>query len=197
MIGNSCGGALRCPHCNADFTQSSQLWSYAHLKSCEAKTLVSLNDLLSNPSSGIIRQSGIFAACASEDEEQKLKEAIKHCRLAVDPLHNIKGHLSNIILSMRKWSCWNEAIFVKLLGDIIQRKAVSDLDGAHMRLVLSYTYLPFSPILCRLLAEMHKEVILPALKDKCPPDVLAKVEQLFEGFAEVLAFYVGILFFFF
>lgn len=136
MIGNSCGGALRCPHCNADFTQYSQLWSYAHLKSCEAKTLVVVNDLLSNPSSGIIRQSGIFAACTSEDEQQKLKEAIKHCQLAVDPLHNIKGHLNNIILSMRKWSCWNEATFVKLLGDIIQRKAVSDLDGAHMRLML-------------------------------------------------------------
>ena len=173
MIGNSCGGLLRCPHCTADFANSEDLWSYAHLKTCKLKTLSAVSDMIKDATSGVVRQCGIFSACATEEQRQELMRRIKNCKLAVDPLHNIKGHLKNIIACMRKWSCWDDAIFVKLLGDVIQRKAPSDLDGAHMR----------------LLAELHKEVIMPALDD-CPPETRAKVERLFEGWSEVLAFYV-------
>ena len=80
----------------------------------------------------------------------------------------LKGHLKTLLDSLKKWSCWDEAIFAQKLGDLIQRKSASDLDGAHMR----------------LLAEMYREVILPALTT-CPADVYSRVEQLFEGWSEV------------
>src|SRR5688572_29371725 len=137
MIGNSCGGTLRCPHCTADFDNFQQLWSYAHLKTCRSKTLSSISNLLSVSSSGIVRESGIFSACENEEQRVKLLNLIKDVKLAVDPLHNLKGHMKNLLQSLKEWSCWNEAVFVKLLADNIQRKAVSDLDGSHMRYVAS------------------------------------------------------------
>ena len=92
-----------------------------------------MNDLLKDSSSGIVRQSGVFAACTTETQREKMVELIKDCQLAVDPLHNLKGHIKTIIQSLQKWNVWDEAQFVKLLADQVQRKTLCDLDGAHMR----------------------------------------------------------------
>lgn len=174
MIGNSCGGFLRCPHCSADFSNEDSLWSYAHLRTCRTKTFASLLEQLGDSTSGIVRESGIFLACKRPEDKKKMLEILKDCKLAVDPLHNIKGHLKTIMDCLKQWKYFDEAIFVKNLGDFIQRKSVSDLDGAHMR----------------LLAEMYREAILPALT-ACPAEIYSKVEELFEGWSEVRLFMLG------
>src|SRR5690606_1602627 len=76
MIGNSCGGSFRCPHCTANFDNFQQLWSYAHLKKCKSKTLLTVREMLNDPNSGIVRPCGIFSACQTEEERERITEIV-------------------------------------------------------------------------------------------------------------------------
>ncbi len=57
--------------------------------------------------------------------------------IGIDPLHNMKGNTSKVVATMRTWKGeWDDIIFNSSLEENIQRRLVSELDGAHYRLLV-------------------------------------------------------------
>jgi hypothetical protein len=88
--------------------------------------------------------------------------------VALDSLHNTKGHLSTVIKRLQKDSSWNETVFKELLEKHVQRRLVADLDGQHYRLLFS----------------QWREVILPAI-ESTDASRREKLETLFHHWCEI------------
>jgi hypothetical protein len=86
---------------------------------------------------------GLKELLQNEEECKQLEEFM----IGVDSLHNLKGDSINTIKRMRAWKDWDDKRFGELLETHIQRRLVTELDGAHYRLLIV----------------MWEKVILPAL----------------------------------
>ena len=91
--------------------------------------------------------------------------------LGLDQLHTCKGHLHHLIAVMRKHPGWLDDVFIKNMANLIQRKDVSELDGAHVRLLFA----------------MYRNTILPALQsiEVMYPTVFTILVQILEIWSEV------------
>lgn len=89
--------------------------------------------------------------------------------IGVDSLHNLKGGDSNIVARLLKFSDFDSVLFLKNLETHVQRRLVSELDGAHFR----------------LLVVKWEKVILPALHS-CK--YAKEISLLFDHLAEVRVF---------
>lgn len=86
-----------------------------------------------------------------------------------DSLHNLKGDYAHLIERMRKWKDWDDEAFQYLLEAHVQRRLVSELDGAHYRLLIV----------------QWEKIIQPSLQhceDKMKQD---RVKRLFHAMTEV------------
>jgi hypothetical protein len=174
VMGNATGSAWsRCEQCNAKFNEFDKLWRYDYLAACTHKTL---NDVVQQWLSGKAGENGLtnISPLLGTDLEdlknlpQRDLKWIKKFVLALDSLHNIKGHLATIVKRLQKESGWNEDEFKELLEKHVQRRNVADLDGQHYRLLFA----------------LWKQVILPTLQTTDPAR-LDKLQTLFHHWEEI------------
>jgi hypothetical protein len=174
ILGNSGGSAhSRCEQCTVKFNDFEQLWRYDKLVSCSPKKL---NNVVEQWLAGKAGESGLtnISPLLGKDlaDLKNLDPAtqkwIRKFLVALDSLHNTKGHLATIMKRLQKDPGWNDALFKDLLEQHVQRRNVADLDGQHYRL---------------LFAEW-KKVILPALENM-ESARLEKLKLLFHHWEEI------------
>lgn len=176
MTGNLTGSAhQRCPFCDIDFSQHDNLWKLRSLRAATPKTLLELSKAWAAgiaTSLGMKHRSPLIPLWEHIQRDPILQEWVKKFVLGVDPLHVIKGHWATLLDRLFVTpTIFDADEFARLLEEHVQRRCVSDLDGAHMReLVLRW-----------------KQVLLPALRVQ--GNTLDQFKVLFHQWAEVLHSY--------
>src|SRR5690606_30283378 len=92
--------------------------------------------------------------------------------IGLDPLHNCRGHTPDLIDRLSEWPGWDEGIFVEATSKIVQRRLVSEMNGAKLRLLVA----------------AYEETIMPALH-ALPTDVVRQVSDLLHNLREVSPFF--------
>jgi len=176
ILGNAGGSAyFRCENCNANFSDFQLLWQYDKLRKCCSK---SLQNVVDQWLTGTANENGLTSVspllgkdvAALKNLDGSTKKWLRKFQLAIDSLHNCKGHLATIVkrLQSRKEFGWDEQAFTEALEKHVQRRKVGELDGAHYRLLFSE----------------WRRVFLPALH-KCDPAKLEKLKVLFHHWEEI------------
>jgi hypothetical protein len=174
IMGNVGGsGWSRCEQCDVKFNDFEQLWHYDKLHACSPK---SLSNVVEQWLAGKAGESGLtnISPLLGKDvaDLQSLdpttQKWIRKFLVALDSLHNTKGHLATIVKRLQKGPGWNDALFKNLLEKHVQRRNVAELDGQHYRL---------------LFAEWRK-VLLPAL-ESTEFARLEKLKLLFHHWEEI------------
>lgn len=132
-------GHRRCGVCGFDFSEMSKLWDLAAHLNAPPKDLVSLANALikGNGKAPELGAKGIPAVLPDSvkgleewlADPTKRKVAEKFL-IGLDSLHNLKGDCANLMKRMRSWKDWDDAIFGDLLATHIQRRLITELDGA-------------------------------------------------------------------
>jgi hypothetical protein len=84
---------------------------------------------------------------------------IKTFLIGIDALHNIKGFLKALIKRIIKLPQFDKNIFFGLLNSKIQRKELSDLDGAHFRYLFVLYETVIAPALVKIQPTTKKELL--------------------------------------
>lgn len=179
---NNIGGSghRRCVVCGFDFSKVEKLWDLASHFNAPAKDLVSLAKALIEgngkaPELGVKGIPSILPDSVQglqqllEDTEQ-LKWA-EEFLIAFDSLHNLKGDYANLLARMRCWKEWDDDTFQHLLEEHVQRRLVSELDGAHYRLLIV----------------LWDKVVLPSLHSCTDTEKIERIKQLFHHMTEIQA----------
>jgi hypothetical protein len=150
--GNKNGGNNRCVLCGLDFSSDNchQFFSYAHIISQIPKSIshsvqmftncCAPNELLKEKL-GYKNIAGLFSALAPEERVQLMLHIVKDSALAIDNLHNVKGHLSKIIDLERDRPDFNDGLFMKNLNEHLGRlsTAGTDMNGeSHRQLAILF-----------------------------------------------------------
>jgi hypothetical protein len=144
---NNIGGSghRRCVCCGFDFSQVEKLWDLSAHLNAASKDLITLTNALieGGGKAPELGAKGIPAVLPDSIQGlQLLLDDPDQCQWAEqfligwDALHNLKGHYAHIIERMRKWKDWDDETFQYLLEMHVQRRLVSELDGAHYRLLI-------------------------------------------------------------
>lgn len=102
--------------------------------------------------------------------DSSFNEWLDNFIVGMDNLHNVKGNSANIISRVTQLPNFDATLFQSLLEKKIQRRLLSELDGAHYR----------------LLVVKWRSVLLPALHS-CSIDQKA-LATLFDHYGEVSVF---------
>jgi hypothetical protein len=131
--------------CGFDFSQVEKLWDLSAHLNAASKDLITLTNALieGGGKAPELGAKGIPAVLPDSIQGlQLLLDDPDQCQWAEqfligwDALHNLKGHYAHIIERMRKWKDWDDETFQYLLEMHVQRRLVSELDGAHYRLLI-------------------------------------------------------------
>ncbi len=150
--GNKNGGHKRCVICGLDFDGDNchQFFSYSHLISQIPKSLSLSAQLFSqscDPNNKLKEMLGykqiaaLFSAISPQERKQLLSETMKDSKIAIDNLHNIKGHLSKIIELERQHPEFNDGLFLINLNDYLGRlsTAGTDMNGeSHRKMAILF-----------------------------------------------------------
>lgn len=79
--------------------------------------------------------SSLFSAISPEERIQLMSGVIKDSKLAIDNLHNVKGHLSKIVELERQHPQFDDALFLANLNEHLGRlsTAGTDMNGESFR----------------------------------------------------------------
>ena len=180
-IGNSCGGYYKCILCDADFSKPQLLWNFKYLISRRKKDLVSILKYWLNGEHsviGLVRIPPLLGQTLDDlkhiDLEQPEWQWVKSFLVGLDPLHNCKGHLCTLLALVRIQPYWDDVVFVTKLVDVVGRKDVSELDGAHVR----YLFVKY------------RETLLPALHLLKEQNTAAyqSIERMLKDWSEVCSY---------
>jgi hypothetical protein len=95
--------------------------------------------------------AGLFSVLSTEEREQVMSTICKDSALSIDNLHNVKGHLSNIIDLERDRADFNDGLFLSNLNEHLGRlsTAGTDMSGENHR----------------QLAVLFEKIILPSVAE--------------------------------
>ena len=150
--GNKNGGHKRCVLCGLDFCSDNchQFFSYAHIISQIPKSISHSVQLFTNPSApndklkdmlGYKQIAGLFSSISPEERIQLMSTILKDSSLAIDNLHNVKGHLSKIIELERDNPGFNDGLFMSNLNEHLGRMSTAgtDMNGeSHRKLAILF-----------------------------------------------------------
>lgn len=150
--GNKNGGHKRCVLCGLDFDLENchQFFSYAHIISQIPKSISHSVQLFTNPCEpndklkdmlGYKQIAGLFSAVSPEERIQLMSNILKDSVLAIDNLHNVKGHLSKIIDLERDHPGFDDGLFLANLNEHLGRlsTAGTDMNGeSHRKLAILF-----------------------------------------------------------
>lgn len=179
--GNKNGGHKRCPLCGCDFDPANihNCFSYSYLTTLIPKSISLSAQLFSNSNEtsdkmkemlGYKQIAALFSAVSPEERLVLLKEIVKNSVLAIDNLHNVKGHLSKIIELERETPQFNDGLFISNLNEHLGRSstAKTEMNGESHR----------------KLAILFKKVILPCVD----PDRRKAFRALYKNWLEIQFF---------
>lgn len=178
FVGNSVGGNFRCQSCDIDFSLRA-VWSWKYMASRFVKTLASM---LQRCLVGDADTVGLPRLCrllgdrledlSTLDLSSEPLQFILHFVVGLDPLHTCTGHTPDIINQMAAWHGWDEAVFLSTISSVVQRRLVSEMNGAKLRLLVA----------------SYEDTILPALH-AIPEELQQKVRDFLHNYREVPFFF--------
>lgn len=151
--GNKNGGHKRCTICGLDFDSENchQFFSYAHIISQIPKSISLSAHLFSQPADepndklkemlGYKQIAGLLSKCTPQERIELLSGTVKDSKVAIDNLHNVKGHLSKIIELERQHPQFNDSLFLLNLNEHLGRlsTAGTDMNGeAHRKMAILF-----------------------------------------------------------
>lgn len=176
--GNKNGGHKRCPLCGLDFAPDNihQCFSYTNIISQIPKSISLSVKLFSTPTEsndkmkeilGYKQIAALFSSVTPQERLILMKEVVKDSKVAIDNLHNIKGHLSKIVEMERDHPQFNDGLFITNLNEFLGRSstAKTDMNGESHR----------------KLAILFKEVLLPCVA----PDRREAYRALYDNWLEI------------
>mgnify|MGYP001166034453 CR=1 FL=1 len=177
-LGNSVGGTLRCSSCNFDFGDKKKCFNYSFITQNTQKTFKVIFDYWKEKynSTSLNNDIGLTRVCpflgASKEDFLKLsdEQIISFLNICTnfDVLHNNVGHAKKIIKYLKKIPGWNDEIFMEKMFENVKRRLVSELDGAHVRLLFAH----------------YKKIFYPAI-DQVRSDIKKKIKQMLKNWTEI------------
>ena len=172
--GNKVGGHFRCCFCSASFKDPVRLFRHVYSSSCSTKSLFSnaVTVLNNRDSPGELEKIGLrtfpHIIAPSLDRLANVSlEAWKDVIIGVDSLHNAKGHSLTALDLMITLGYLDRKRFTVQLNTHLHRDRLSEIDGAHLRLlVLQWT-----------------EIVQPCLT--CSPHIATLIRNFFSNWLEV------------
>lgn len=85
--------------------------------------------------------AALFSKCSQPERIELLSEIVKDSKLAIDNLHNVKGHLSKIIELERERPDFNDGLFLQNLNEHLGRlsTAGTDMNGeSHRKMAILF-----------------------------------------------------------
>lgn len=131
--------------CGLDFHPGNchESQSFAHLIAQVPKSIELSVQLFSNPNEkndklkeqlGYKQIAALFSAVSPQERVALMSEIVKDSKIAIDNLHNVKGHLSKIVELERDQPSFDDGLFITNLHKQIGRLSTAEMNGESFRI---------------------------------------------------------------